>query len=219
MFQQHFSLPDLKALWRDKESRRLFLSALFIAILALGSFFILWGPSRGEEFSLLPEEETENTSEGAEEMVVDIAGGVIQPGVYRLPKESIVEDIIIMAGGFSKEADVSTIERTINRAELLENHSKIYIPKIGDQLIASLPALNPSSSSSASSYVPGSILVNINSASPAELDTLPGIGPATAQNIIDFRKLNGPFTKKEDLKLVPGIGESKYEKIKELIAV
>jgi len=186
--------------------------------MAVLTLFILWGPSRGEEMVIVPEEQASTSPGESGELVIDIAGGILQPGVYKLPSGSILEDAILMAGGFSSQADLSVIEREINRAQLLEDHSKVYIPKIGDQFIASLPLPSGSSSSSPLTGSPAA-LININSASLAELDTLPGIGPATAQNILDFKKLNGPFTKKEDLKLVPGIGESKYEKIKELITL
>ncbi len=220
MFQWNVSWPDLKALWQSREGRRLLLGGTAVLVLAIVTLAILWGPSQNEGLIIPLEEETQKTSTQDEaKLVIDIGGGVARPGVYRLPSGSIVEDAILLAGGFSSSADLRMVEQAINRAELLQNHSKLYIPKIGDQLPASAPlAPAPSSPLNSLTSSPAS-LVNINSASLAELDTLPGIGPATAQNIIDFRQANGAFRRKEDLKLVPGIGESKYEKIKELIAI
>lgn len=212
---------DFRYMWHDPKQRKLLLSAAALVLVMTVTLALLWGPSRGESFNIALNDNTNSAVAAAasgDELVVDIAGGVLRPGVYKLAAGSIIDDAIIMAGGFSPQADFPVIEKTINRAEAIKNHSKVYIPKIGDTPVPSEAQV--ASNSSASSLTPQtSSLVNINTANLATLDTLPGIGPALGQNIIDFRTLNGPFSKLEDLKLVPGIGESKFSKLKDLISL
>lgn len=147
-----------------------------------------------------------------EQIVVDIAGAVNSSGVYQFNKGAMVEDAITQAGGLTAEADNELIALTINRAALLQNNGKVYIPIKGGLDSAAL-----SSISAASGAVTG--LVNINSASAAALDTLPGIGPVYAQRIIDYRTKHGGFKRKEDLMKVEGLGQSKFDKLKNKITI
>ncbi|MFH0905472.1 MAG: ComEA family DNA-binding protein [bacterium] len=153
------------------------------------------------------------------ELVVDVEGGVASPGVYRLPTGSIIEDGIKAAGGFSGSADLGEIARSINRAALVENHSKIYLPKKGDRT-SNIVYTNPSSSLPANPLtgLPAS-LININTGSNAELESLPGIGTILAQRIIDYRLQNGAFTSLEQLNEVPGIGDSLFAKLQGLVTI
>ncbi len=141
-------------------------------------------------------------------IVVHITGAVPRPGVYALPQGARVQDGISAAGGFLAEADKSNI----NLAELLEDGEKLDIPFIegGSPVLATpLPQVIATTTE----------LININTASAAELDTLPGIGPTTAQKIIDYRTQNGPFVNPEDIINVSGIGPGTYERLKDLITV
>jgi len=141
-------------------------------------------------------------------VIVYITGAVPRPGVYALPKDARIQDAISAAGGFLAEADKSQI----NLAALLEDGQKLDIPYIeGASPVLGTPV--PSVVASTTE------LVNINTGSSAELDTLPGIGPTTAQKIIDYREQNGPFINTEDIINVPGIGPGTYERIKNLITV
>lgn len=205
-------LERLQFLLKDPEVRKLTLGGALALILLVVTLFLLWG-NRGKSIEI-PLEST--LAAAKEEIVVDVSGAVLRPGVYRLPNDSIVDDAIIIAGGFSVEVDLERVAQEINRAQLLEDHGKLYLPKKGDQL-AYAPAVSGLSTNQLTGSPAGT--VNINTASLSDLDSLPGIGPVTAQKIVDFRKMNGPFKNKEDLKLVPGIGESKYEKIKGLISL
>lgn len=141
-------------------------------------------------------------------VVVYITGAVPRPGVYALPKGARVQDAISAAGGFLAEAEKSQI----NLAALIEDGEKLDIPYVegGSPVLSTpVPAIVTSTTE----------LVNINTASTTELETLPGIGPTTAQKIIDHREANGPFVNTEDIINVPGIGPGTYERIKDLIAV
>jgi len=141
---------------------------------------------------------------------IDVAGEVINPGVYELKNGSRIEDVLIVAGGLSANADREWIEKNLNKAEKIYDGEKIYIPKTGES----------SSSLSSSSSILGSSsnkVIRINSASLEELDKLDGVGPAIAQRIIDYRTENGGFKSVEEIKLVPGIGDKMFEKIKDEI--
>ena len=143
-------------------------------------------------------------------IVVQIAGAVPRPGVYALAKGSRVQDAISAAGGFLAEAD----KTGINLARALDDGEQLEIPYAeGSSPVLGTPL--PASTESASSTE----LIDINTASLAELDSLPGIGPTTAQKIIDYREQNGPFLTKEDIINVSGIGPGTYERLKDLITV
>lgn len=140
--------------------------------------------------------------------IVYITGAVPRPGVYALPRDARTQDAISAAGGFLAEADKSQI----NLAALLEDGQKLDIPYIeGASPVLGTPVPEVETSTTE--------LVNINTASTDELDTLPGIGPTTAQKIIDYRDQNGPFMSTEDIINVPGIGPGTYERIKDRISV
>lgn len=129
---------------------------------------------------------------------VDVEGAVNKPGVHRVASDGRVEDALREAGGLNKEADRERIAETINLAAKLIDGQKIYFFQINDQS-------SPASSST---------LININLATSKDLDTLPGIGPVTAEKIINAR----PFASIEDLKARKVVSNSVYEKIKDLIS-
>jgi len=136
----------------------------------------------------------------ASEVVIDISGEVIKEGVYKLKNGSRVDDVLIMAGGLSAKADRDWVEKNLNRAEKLYDGQKIYIPKVGEKV----EILGVSDSK----------IIRLNSATLEQLDKLDGVGPAIAQRIIDYRSENGGFKSIEEIKLVPGIGDKMFEKIK-----
>ncbi|WP_102337551.1 ComEA family DNA-binding protein [Collinsella provencensis] len=145
-------------------------------------------------------------------IVVDVAGAVESPSVVQLREGDRVQDAIDAAGGLSSDADVSSV----NRAAKLVDGQQVYVPHEGEDIST---RASGSASGGASSVTSGSSLVNINLANVEELDTLPGIGPSTAQSIVDDREANGPFASPEDLMRVSGIGEKKFEKLKASICV
>lgn len=198
--------------------RHLIFALLFIS-LSVGIYLMLVPPKISlaqDSEAIRIEESTEPDVQPADssQIVVDIAGAVQNPGVYFLNSGSIVEDAVLAAGGFSLSADSDAIAKTINRAERIEAHSKIYIPRRGDNLNSVV-----TTSLSTNTNKNNSSQVNINTATIAELDILPGIGPVTAQRIIDYRLENGDFETIEGIKNVPGISDGKFDQLKNLITV
>ena len=151
-------------------------------------------------------------------IIVYICGAVKESKVVTLPENSRISDAIEAAGGLKEEADITNI----NLAYILEDGDKVYIPQKGEELQSESSASSTVQNSSYSNYSSTSIKnnkVNINKASQVELETIPGIGPSTALKIIDYRKQNGKFKSIEDIKNVSGIGDAKYEKMKDYITV
>lgn len=169
------------------------------------------------------EENNVMESENASSIIVDVGGAVENPQVVELKENSRVADAISAAGGLKGIADTAGI----NQAAFVTDGEKVYIPAKGE---AASPAAGVSQtqvpgSSSASgnglstSVLSGSQKVNINQASSEELQTLNGVGPATAEKIMAYRSSNGYFKTIEDIKSVDGIGDKTFEKLKEHITV
>ena len=135
---------------------------------------------------------------------VYVSGAVHSPDVYTLPQDSIVKDAMEAAGGPTGEAD---LER-INLALPVSDGQQVHVPRKGEDN----PPVQPPSGQPA----PGG-KVNINTAAPAVLESLPGIGPALAQRIVAHRQTHGPFERIEDVTQVSGIGEAIFEGIQDLI--
>lgn len=156
---------------------------------------------------------------GSGQIVVDVDGAVAHPGLYKLPPDSRVQAALAAAGGLSPQADV----HRINRAAKLHDGQKLYVLSQGEsgppQAASGGQSCEGQSCTSAEGGVAGSDtegqgLVNINTANATQLTQLPGVGPAIAQKIIDYRTANGPFTSVDDLTKVPGIGAAKLAQIK-----
>lgn len=144
-----------------------------------------------------------------EPLRVHVCGAVNQPGVYQLAPGSIVQQAIEAAGGPTSSAEMSAL----NLAAHLEDGQQVYVPQLEQHstpLLINSSSINPA---------PPQQLVNINTATAAELDLLPGIGPSLAQNIIEHRQMYGPFTSIGDLINVPGIGPAKLDGLRGLITV
>ena len=133
-----------------------------------------------------------------------IAGEVEKPGVYYINEESRLVDLIGMCGGFTQEADISEL----NLAEILSDSDKVEVPKKTPEEEIQNEEYNEEKAK----------IININKASKEELKLLNGIGDTLAQNILNYRK-NNKFETIEDLLNVEGIGESKFNAIKEYICV
>lgn len=190
---------------------------------------LLDGTENGEEMNKsenFVDNETEEVSETAEieeEIVVHITGEVKKEGVIYLKKGARIVDAIKEAGGETKEADLSQV----NLAYELQDGQKIYIPnkneKVSQYIISTngetIDSNGANTGNESTSTSKEGAKVNINTATQNELDGLPGIGPALAQRIIDFREENGNFKSIEDIQNVKGIGDSKFEEIKDKIVV
>lgn len=160
--------------------------------------------------------------QNSETIVIHITGEVKKEGVIYLEEGARIIDAIKEAGGETKQADLSQV----NLAYELQDGQKIYIPnkneKITEYIVdnSNENLMNNQNTNKSDLGSNGKIIkININTATLAELDNLPGIGPSTAQKIIEYREENGKFKKIEDIQNVKGIGEAKYEDIKEKITV
>ena len=140
------------------------------------------------------------------DIYVHICGAVINPGVYQVPVGTRVYQALELAGGSSDDAYLSGI----NLADKLADGQKVYIPSEGEHAEGIL---------SIDSGDVQSVMININTASEAELMTLPGIGQSRAKDIINYRVKNGLFESIDDIMKVSGIKEAAFEKIKDLIKV
>jgi competence protein ComEA len=145
-----------------------------------------------------------------QKIMVDVEGAVMRPGVYSLPDGSRVQDALIAAGGASGNADHAFIAKTLNLAQKLTDGMKLYIPAEGEITTTQVSVGLISGSEKAQTGV-----VSINSATLSELDTLSGVGPVTAQKIID----NRPYGDVAELVSKKVVGQSVFEKIKTSISL
>jgi competence protein ComEA len=138
-------------------------------------------------------------------LVVHLSGEVIAPGVYRLPVGARIDDALKAAGGPTLDGDINRL----NLAARLADGQQIVVPKRLDPILSTIPDL-PS---------PTPARVNLNMASVAELDRLPGIGPVTAQRIVAYREQHGPFTGVDQLRQANLVNAATFEKIKDLVSI
>lgn len=163
---------------------------VLIGLMAAGVIWLAASRPRGDPVALLP-----TPPPGM--LTVYVSGAVVIPGVYTLPDGSRVDAAVQAAGGFAPGAETERI----NLAAPLEDGQQIDVPGI-----ISTSHVNAGR-------------VNINTATDSELDALPGIGPTTAQTIVDYRLQHGPFQIIQDIQNVPGIGPATYDRIKDYITV
>ena len=175
------------------------IAGLVVAITAL---FVMRGSSQEVVAASAP---LEIESISMQTLMVDVAGAVVNPGVYSLPLNARVVEAIKAAGGLKKGADTSDI----NQARILKDGEQIYVypAAISGNGGLSRPAIRKN----------GPIM--INRATVKDFESLDGIGPVLANRIVTYRKTNGPFTAIEDLLKVPGIGQSKFAQFKEKLRV
>ena len=171
-----------------------------------------------------PESETTSAGVQVEQTAfVHVTGAVANPGMYEVAEGARVQDVVEAAGVFSDDA----AESALNLARIVADGEQIVVPSMSDvdarqdgsatDAGAQSNASGQGAFSSDGSMIGGK--VNINAASAEQLDGLPGIGQATAQKIVADREANGPFSSKEDLQRVSGIGAKKYAQLEDLICV
>lgn len=144
-------------------------------------------------------------SEDLSQLEVDVSGAVNNPGVYSLPTDAPIEDAIKIANGFAPKANQEYISKSVNLSQKVSDGQKIYIPFAGESGVVLSAAIGNSSSTSS--------LIGVNSASADQLDSLPGVGPVTAQKIISSR----PFGSLEELTTKKAVSKSVFDKIKDQI--
>lgn len=162
----------------------------------------------------------EKTEEEVEEIVVHMAGQVNKSGIIRTKEGARIADIIEAAGGVTQEAEL----KNVNLAYIVEDGQKIIIPskkevREEEEYISIESGNNVIQEKNPREDTGGNSIININKAEQTQLEQLPGIGPSTALKIIEYRKENGNFKTIEDIKNVPGIGDAKFESMKENISI
>ena len=186
----------------------------------LGGSLVLRDRSMPEPIRIVPPapSATPLPTETPTPIQVYVSGEVLAPDVYALPAGSRIKQLVESAGGFTRVANTAVI----NLAQPLSDGAHVHIPSV-EETMATPPSVlsNPAPLRGSGEIDMGSggNLVNINTAALEELETLPGIGPITAQKILDYRAVNGPFLDIKAIMGVAGIGEGKFEQIKALITV
>ena len=184
------------------------LAGFLLGLVVVGAILLVVSPQRGQPLALVTVTPnlTPDPTSTPKLIRVHVTGAVKVPGVYTLPETARLEDAIQSAGGLQEKAD----PQLLNLAATLVDGQRLYIP----------PAQEVTLSTDDRGLSLGtSTMVNINTASFAELDALPGIGEVKAQAIIDYRLQNGLFTALEDLMMVEGISQSLFEKLEGLITL
>ena len=211
----------------SEKRRRIIVCAALAVIIAAGLFYRIAIRKENDTLAILDSSESRaeagsdssgtadsepaRNSDGPVRIAVHVSGAVANPDrVYYLQAEARVQDAIETAGGATEEADLSKL----NLAQHSTDGQKIYVPRQGEDIRQD--AEDSEKTNVENQQKP---LTNINLASKIELDALPGIGAAYAQNILDYRRDHGEFKSIEEIMKVKGIGESTFEKIKEYITV
>lgn len=200
---------------------RLVGTAVGVSVTAVGVWWVVRVPPPPVE-STIPIATAVATSVGPvgvtvvpTEIVVHVAGEVVAPGVYELPPGSRMVDALEAAGGPTRHADVDAV----NLAAPISDAEQVFVPRRGASPRRTTGGVAGGASGKAPPVIPTDGLINLNVATVAELDELPGIGPQTAQAIVEHRTRNGPFLSVEELLDVRGIGPSKLAALRERVTV
>ena len=155
----------------------------------------------------------ETTKESLQSITVDIEGAVVKPGIYTLKQGARVQEALVLALGLSENADRNWVEKNLNLASKLSDGAKVYIPRAGElQKSATNYVQGVASDSNIASV---NTLINVNTATSVELDTLPGVGPTTAQKIIS----NRPYATVDELLSKKSVNSKVFSQIKEKVSV
>lgn len=196
----------------DRTQKRWIIVIILATVIIVGSLYSEWQKQATPEPAPAgPRAEGPRASEGAE-AVVYVSGGVARPGLYKVPLGNRVTDAVDAAGGLAEGADTAKL----NMAQFVKDGMHVYVP------VRSAPAPAHRAASPAAVVPPdkpNAAKININTADADQLQQLPGIGPVLAGRITEYRKAKGPFRELADLKLVPGIGDAKFNELKDRITL
>ncbi len=191
------------------------LTGQLIGLLSTGLILLIAQPRQGVPITLSPPSTATPTlpTRTPEPIFVQVSGAVLSPGIYPLPPGSRTEDLIKAAGGLTADADLDRI----NLAAILRDGAYYYFPSPNEPIPETAANAPGNAASAAENDI--SYPINLNTASQEELESLPGIGPSKAADIINYRDAQGPFATLEDLANVPGIGLTTVESLREYLTV
>lgn len=197
---------------------RLLVASLATVVVCVGALWLVSSPPPPTEASLPMATSTtvaeslrapsDPTTTAPSTVLIHVAGAVINPGVYELRPGARIRDAIVAAGGPTESADWNAV----NLAAVVADATRIYVPVVGEDVPADV-VVGAGPGVTSAPVGP----VDVNRATPDELDALPGVGPATATAIVAERERNGPFVDVEDLDRVPGIGPAKIDALRDLV--
>jgi competence protein ComEA len=202
--------------WLQKHRGYFVLTLAYLALAGVGIVALRW--PRPEPITIVAPTPSPAPTVSEAPLQVHVTGAVLRPGVYCLSPDSRLVHAVSAAGGMAPDAD----EERINLADRLVDGQQVYVPRRGAAIPPSpTPASRTAGAASraAGANVTAAEVVNINTASAAELETLPGIGPSLAQRIIEHREAHGPFADPAEIMAVSGIGEATFAKIADRIVV
>jgi competence protein ComEA len=186
-------------------SRALVAAALLIAgLFVAGRFFVGSGTATVERS---PPAAGEIEAAAPARLVVHVVGAVRRPGLYRLEHGARIADAVRRAGGATRRADLSLV----NLAAQVSDGTQVVVPR---RVVVEAGVPAPAGESAAPAGGP----VHLNTATLEQLDALPGVGPVTAQKILDYRQQHGAFSSVDDLDAIPGIGPARLEQLRGLVA-
>jgi len=190
--------------------RRILVAAGCLALLLYAGSKLLARPQTGAALAPPAAAPTETAASAPTVMVVDVVGAVRRPGLYRLAQGARIADAVSRAGGATPKADLALI----NLAAPLADGEQVVVPRRGTAPLGA--SAGPAGASAGG--VPAGGPVHLSTATLEQLDSLPGIGPVTAQKILDYRQKHGAFTSVDELDAVPGIGPARLDQLKDLVA-
>jgi len=191
--------------------RRILVAAGCLALLLFAGSKLLARPQTSAGLAPPAAAPTETAAAAPTAVVVDVVGAVRRPGLYRLSQGARIADAVSRAGGPTPKADLALI----NLAAPLADGEQVVVPRRGTAVLGA-PAGSAGASSPGSA--PSGGPVHLSTATLEQLDSLPGIGPVTAQKILDYRQQHGAFTSVDELDAVPGIGPARLDQLKDLVA-
>jgi competence protein ComEA len=195
-------MDDMNAVFERRRDALLALAVLLVALLLLGRVLVRAGTPEPARIAVAPIA-APVTPRTAPVVVVDVVGAVMRPGLYRMREGQRVADAVARAGGSTRKADLEQI----NLAAPIADGQQIVVPRRG------APAPAPPGSAGAPTGP-----VHLSTATVEQLDALPGVGPVTAQKIVDYRAEHGAFRSVDELDAIPGIGPARLDQLRDLVA-
>jgi competence protein ComEA len=187
--------------------RALVAAGLLLAVLLIGSRLLSHGGSAASPPPPIPPPTAQVAAPPAR-VVVHVVGAVRRPGLYRLAQGDRVADAVARAGGATRKADVSLV----NLAALVSDGEQVIVPRRGSAATGAGGAAAPGGAGASTGPV------HLNGSTVEQLDALPGVGPVTAQKIVDYREKHGAFTSVDELDAISGIGPARLDQLRDLVA-